>query len=71
MVGVTLRALVDGERDPTRLAESIKGRLRAKLSALAEAGTRVPPITRHLRSGCRSSPATARNHYRVLWCASR
>jgi hypothetical protein len=42
-----LRALVDGERDPARLAELAKGRLRAKLSALAEASTGVPPITTH------------------------
>lgn len=32
-----LRALVDGERDPARLAELAKGRLRAKLPTLAEA----------------------------------
>ena len=32
-----LHALVDGERDPARLAELAKGRLRAKLPALAEA----------------------------------
>ncbi len=32
-----LRALVDGERDPARLAELAKGRLRAKLPVLVEA----------------------------------
>lgn len=32
-----LRALVEGERDPARLAELAKGRLRAKLPALAQA----------------------------------